>query len=194
MKKPFILFSMAVGFVVGLFSVISDHIPYMVQDVTKFEMIIFYLAVMINSLPFWFMMAMFVGYWFGRELKEALLLGGLYTVVAITFYFVIGAYYNHVIVQEVPPVSVSWVGQIKTYAIWYGASIVGGSLGGGLGHLIKWSPYALLLLVVGLILQLNVNGASSWGNVIGIAQNVSFCIIVVSIFIYLGVMNKRGSQ
>lgn len=178
----FIIFTCIVGLIVGAFSVISDNLPYLGEGkgVTVLEFVISYLAVMINSLPVWFILAMLVGYIFAKDIKSAVLLGAIYTITVITFYFVIGHFY-----EDVPPVTISFKEQVVTYMTWYGASTIGGILGGGVGFLIKKTPYALLSLLLGLILQLFVNGVSSWRDIIGISQNVTFCLMIVSIVIYL---------
>ncbi|MFB4168219.1 hypothetical protein [Virgibacillus sp. JSM 102003] len=181
----FAVFTSIVGLIVGIFSVISDHLPYVGEEMTVFEFFISYLAVMINSLPMWFILAMLVGYLFGRNIKQAILFGAIYTITAITFYFVIGHFYTDV------PVPVSFSEQAVTYMIWYGASAVGGSLGGGIGYLFKINPYALLILLAGLIFQLFLYGTRSWFNIVGAAQNVTFCLIIVSIVIYLHLSRKR---
>ena len=54
----------------------------------------------------------------------------------------------------------------------------------------KKAPYALLILFVGLILQLFVNGTRSWSDIVGIAQNVTYCLMIVSIVSYLVVVRK----
>ena len=71
------------------------------------------------------------------------------------------------------------------YLSWFGASAIGGLFGGVIGFLVKKSCYPLLILMLGLILQLFVNGKGSWNNVLGIAQNCTFCLIIVGIIIYL---------
>ena len=53
------------------------------------------------------------------------------------------------------------------------------------------TPYALLISLVGLILQLFVNGTFSWGNVVGIAQNVTFCLMIVSIVFYIVIVKRK---
>lgn len=44
LKSSFIFFSIIVGIIVAIFSVISDHIPYQLNDVSKLHSIIYYLA------------------------------------------------------------------------------------------------------------------------------------------------------
>jgi hypothetical protein len=55
----------------------------------------------------------------------------------------------------------------------------------------KKTPYALLILLVGLILQLFVNGTRSWSDMVGIAQNVTYCLMIVSIVIYLVIVKRN---
>jgi hypothetical protein len=187
-RRDFILFTCVVGFIVGFFSVISDNLPYIRDGVTAIEFIVSYLAIMINSLPGWFMLAMFVGYLFSRSMKEAVLLGGIYTIGAITFYFVIGYFY------EDAPVPMTFKEQIIMYTTWYGASAIGGMLGGSVGFLMKKTPYVLLSLVAGLILQLFVNGTRSWQDVVGISQNVTFCLLIVSVLLYLVFVKRKKTE
>ncbi|WP_223596766.1 hypothetical protein [Neobacillus bataviensis] len=89
-RRKFISFTFIVGLIVAFFSVISDNLPYLRDGATVIELIISYLAVMINSLPMWFILAMIVGYMFARNIREAAILGAIYTISAISFYFVIG--------------------------------------------------------------------------------------------------------
>lgn len=184
----FLIFTGIVGSIVGVFSVISDNLPYLADDVTALEIVISYLAVMINSLPMWFILAMLVGFIFARSIKEAILLGAIYTITAITFYFLIGYFYMDA------PVPISLKAKAVIYANWYGASVIGGFIGGVVGFLFKKTPYALLILLVGLILQLVVNGAFSWGNIVGIAQNVTFCLMIVSIVFYIVIIKRRKER
>jgi hypothetical protein len=186
--RKFVTFTFIVGLIVGFSSVISDNLPYLGDGVTVLEFVISYLTVMINSLPMWFIIAMLVGYIFARDIKEASLLGAIYTITAITFYFVIGYFYEDI------PVTVSFKEQVFIYVDWYGLSTVGGILGGVVGFLVKKTPYALLSLLVGLLFQLFVNGTSSWGDIVGIAQNITFILMIISIFVYLVIMKKMKEE
>ncbi|WP_044640916.1 hypothetical protein [Risungbinella massiliensis] len=188
--KRFIIFTFIIGLVVGFFSVRSDNLPYFGKGMTVsvFEIVLSYLAVMINSLPIWFIVAMIVGYLFGRNIKEGILLGAIYTVIAITLYFVIGNFYED---TQIP---LSFKEQIETLAIWYGASIVGGGIGGGVGFLYKKTPYVLLILLLGLILQLFVNGAGSWSDIVRVAQNVTFCLMIVGIICLLMIVKRTTRE
>ncbi|WP_175615410.1 hypothetical protein [Piscibacillus halophilus] len=185
--KIFSLFTIIIGLMVGVFSVKSDHLLYVGEDGTLsiVEMVIAYISVMINSLPVWFIASMVVGYLFGNNIKEGMLKGAIYTVTAITFYFLIGHYFIDSLIQ------VSIFHQIKVYLIWYGASIIGGCLGGGTGYLYRKSPNVLFIVLLGLILQLFVNGASSWNNMIGTAQNITFCLMTIGIVVYLVIVNRK---
>ncbi|MFD0769019.1 hypothetical protein ACFQZ1_08940 [Bacillus sp. CGMCC 1.60114] len=187
--RRFIIFTCIVGLIVGIFSVISDNIQYLDDGITVLEFVISYLAVMLNSLPVWFILAMLVGYIFAKDIKNAVLLGAIYTITAITFYFVIGHFY-----EDVSPITISFKEQAIAYMTWYVASTIGGILGGGVGFLIKKTPYALLSLLIGLILQLFVNGVNSWRGIVGISQNVTFCLMIVSIVIYLVVVRFKKTR
>lgn len=183
--EKFIIFTLIVGLVVGVISVISDNLPNLADGVTVLEFVISYLAIMINSLPMWFILAMLVGYLFANNISKAALLGSIYTICAITFYFAIGHFYVEA------TVSLSFKEQALVYGIWGGASVIGGILGGITGFLFKRTPYALLILLVGLILQLFVNGTFSWGNVVGIAQSVTFCLMILSIVFYIVIVKRK---
>jgi MFS family permease len=183
--RKFIIFTLIVGLVVGVISVISDNLPNLADDVTVLEFIISYLAITINSLPMWFIIAMLVGYLFANNISKAAILGSVYTICAITFYFAIGHFYIETTVSS------SFKEQTLVYAIWGGASAIGGILGGITGFFLKKTPYALLILLVGLILQLFVNGTFSWGNVVGIAQSVTFCLMIVSIVFYIVIVKRK---
>ncbi|MDQ6600822.1 hypothetical protein [Bacillus salipaludis] len=182
--NKFITFTLIVGLIVAFFSVLSDNLPYLRDGSTVLELVISYLAVMINSLPMWFILAMLVGYIFARNIREAAIFGAIFTICTITFYFVIGDLYTD---TEVP---LSFKYQTTVFVSWYGASAIGGIFGGITGLLIKKTPYVLLILLVGLLLQLVVNGIRSWGDFVGIAQNVTYCLMIISIVIYLGITKK----
>ena len=184
----FIIFTLVVGLIVGIFSVISDNLPNIADGVTTLEFVISYLAVMINSLPMWFILAMLVGYVFARSFKEAALLGTIYTLVAMTFYLTI-LYFNVDLPVDIP--AQSFKEQVFSYAIWYGASFVGGFIGGSVGFLVKKTPYALLILFVGITFQMFLYGTSSWGNIIGIALNVTFCLMSVCIVFYIVFVKRK---
>lgn len=183
--RKFFIFTFIVGLIVAIFSVVSDNSSYLKDGITVFEFIISYLAVMINSLPMWFILAMFVGYIFARSHKEAALFGMIYTISAITFYFVIGHFYTD------EAVSLPFKEQALVYIKWYGASAIGGVSGGIVGFLMKKTPYVQLTLLLGLFLQLFVNGTRSWEDIVGIAQNVTFCLMIVSIVIYLTIVKRK---
>ncbi len=184
--RSFIIFTLVVGLIVGIFSVISDNLPIIADGVTVFEFVISYLAVMINSLPMWFILAMLVGYVFASNIKKAVLLGVIYTVTAITFYFVIGYFYQG---EGSPVLSIKeWAAD---YMTWVGWSVVGGFFGGSVGFLVKKTPYALLILFVGIIFQLFLYGTSSWRDIVGISQNVTFCLMVVSIVFYIVIVKRK---
>ncbi|WP_246092699.1 DUF6518 family protein [Terrilactibacillus laevilacticus] len=183
-RGNFMTFTCIAGLIVGVFSVISDNLPNLSDGVTVFKFVISYLAVMINSLPIWFILAMVVGYIFAKKIRDAVLLGAIYTIAAITFYFVISNIYQDT------PVTISFKEEAISYLIWYGASTVGGIIGGCVGFFIKKTPYALLSLLAGLILQLFVNGTSSWNNIVGIAQNITYCLMIGCIVIIYIVIVK----
>lgn len=186
--RSFIIFTLVVGLIVGIFSVISDHLPIIADGVTVLDFVIFYLAITINSLPMWFILAMLVGYLFANNISKAALLGSIYTICAITFYFAIGHFYIETTVSS------SFKEQALVYAIWGCASAIGGILGGITGFLFKKTPYALLILFVGIIFQLFLYGTSSWGDIVGISQNVTFCLIVVSIVFYIVIVKRKKEQ
>ncbi|MCM3655528.1 hypothetical protein [Metabacillus litoralis] len=186
--KRFIIFTLIVGLIVGFSSVISDNLPYLGDGVTVLEFVISYLAGMINSLPMWFIIAMLVGYIFAKDIKEAALLGAIYTITAITFYFVIGYFYEDI------PVTLSFKVQAFIYVGWYGTSAVGGIIGGIVGFFTKKIPYTLLCLLVGLIIQLFVNGTRSWSDIVGIAQNITFILMIISIFVYLTLVKRLNKK
>jgi hypothetical protein len=183
--RKFIIFTLIVGLIVGVFSVISDNLPSLADGVTTLQFVIFYLAVMINSLPMWFILAMLVGYVFASNIKEAVLLGVIYTVTAITFYFVIGYFYTEI------PFPISIKERAVDYIAWVGASVVGGFFGGSVGFLVTKTPYALLIPFVGIIFQLFLYGTSSWGDIVGIWQNVTFCLMIVSIVFYIMIVKRK---
>ena len=111
---------------------------------------------------------MLVGYVFASNFKKAVLLGVIYTVTAITFYFVIGYFYQD---KPVPISTKEWAAD---YMTWVGGSAVGGFFGGSVGFLVKKTPYALLILFVGIIFQLFLYGISSWGDIVGICKMLPF--------------------
>ncbi len=181
LKSQFILFSIIVGIIVAIFSVISDNIPYSVDDVSILKSIIYYLASVINSLPMWFIIAMFVGYRYASNLKSAMFFGMSYSLWTILLYLLIAKLY-----EDTPEnISVTMFQQLLSYLTWLGASAVGGLFGGAMGFLLKKSFYPLLILLAGLVLQLFVNGKENWNDLIGILQNATFCIMIAGIIIFL---------
>jgi len=175
----FIIFTLVVGGIVAVFSVMSDHLP-LVTSMTTPELMVSYVAIMLNSLPGWFIMAMVVGYVFGTRTRQAAYFGSLYIVSSITMYFVIGHFYND------QPDSVVWGLKdiLYTFITWYGASVVGGIIGGIVGFLFTKKPFVLVTLPAGLLLQLFLNGTRGWSDVLGMAQSVTYCLIIISVFIY----------
>ncbi|WP_258309235.1 hypothetical protein [Cytobacillus oceanisediminis] len=174
-RSSLIKFMLIVGLIVAVFSVISDNLPYLGDGVTILEFIISYLDIMINSLPMWFILALLVGYLFAKDMKEAAFLGSIYTIASITFYFF----------YKVDTIPLPFKEQAIIYAIWFGTSAIGGILGGSLGFLSKKSKYALLILLGGLVFQLLVNGKDSWGDIVGISQNLTYCLVILVISLYL---------
>ncbi len=168
---------MVVGIIVGIFSVISDLLPY--QPDNFIEIVISYLAVLINSLIVWFALSMSVGYLFGHSFKQATLLGAAFTFFAITVYFVMGNLFN----DFGPKISVHDL--FMVYVKWYLAAIAGGVIGSIFGFLAKKHPVTLLVLVGGMILQLIINGTYSWQNPVGLAQNITYSFSAVFLLFYL---------
>lgn len=181
--SKFAFFTLIVGLISGIFSVVSDHLP--IGNLTIPQVIVSYLAVTINSLPMWFILAMLVGYLFADNVKMAALLGCMYTVAAITFYFLLGNLFTDI------PISVSFKEKTDNYAVWYAASAAGGISGGMTGFSAQKTPFALLILMAGLILQLLVNGSNSWKSVVGITQNMTFCLLIMGIMMRLIVSKMR---
>lgn len=187
LNNRFIFFSIIVGIIVAIFSVISDHIPYPVNDVSILQSIIYYLASVINSLPMWFIIAMFVGYRFALNIKSAIFLGMTYSMWSILLYLLIANFYENT-PENISPTLFQ---QLLGYLTWLVASAVGGLFGGALGFLLKKSYYPLLILMVGLVLQLFMNGKESWDSLIGILQNATFCIMIVGIIILIFLRKRR---
>ncbi|MBN8233855.1 hypothetical protein JF544_01290 [Halobacillus kuroshimensis] len=185
--RSFTVFSCTIGLLVGIFSVISDNLPCFGEKITMIEFVVSYLAVMINSLPVWFSLAMVAGFLFAGELKGSVIVGVIYTLAAITFYFVISNFYGSNTVTS------SFVERVLMYLVWYIVSAVGGLLGGSAGFLLKKNHYTILILTIGLMVQIIKNGESSWNNMVGIAQNTTYCLMLVSTIIYLIIQGKRHS-
>ncbi len=183
--KKYTGFTLIVGGAVALLSVASDNLPYLGDGVTIREFLASYPPLMVNSLPMWFIFAMIAGYLFGQNIKQAALLGTIYTLVAITFYFLISDFFTDVrgktSFKEIAAVRMKW----------YGASFFGGMVGGGVGFWAKKTPFALLVLVPGLILQLFLNGGGSWNDIVGIAQNVTYVLMVAVIIVYVTLAGKK---
>ena len=175
----FIIFTVVLGGIVAAFSVMSDHLP-LVTNMTIPELMVSYVAIMLNSLPGWFIMAMVVGYVFGTSTKRAACFGSLYIVSSITMYFVIGHFYSD------QPDSVVWglKDMIYIFITWYGASVIGGMVGGMVGFLFTKKPVVLVTLPAGLLLQLFLNGTRGWSDIVGMAQSITYCLIIISVFIY----------
>jgi len=144
------------------------------------ELIVSYVAIMFNSLPGWFIMAMVVGYVFGTCTREAACFGSLYIVSSITMYFVIGHFYSD------QPDGVVWglKDMMYIFITWYGASVIGGIVGGMVGFLFTKKPVVLVTLPAGLLLQLFLNGTRGWSDIVGMAQSITYCLIIISVFIY----------
>ncbi|WP_318618402.1 hypothetical protein [Priestia megaterium] len=175
----FIIFTVVVGGIVAAFSVMSDHLPF-VTSMTIPELMVSYVAIMLNSLPGWFIMAMVVGYVFGTCTREAACFGSLYIVSSITMYFVIGHFYSD------QPDGVVWglKDMMYIFITWYGASVIGGIVGGMVGFLFTKKPVVLVTLPAGLLLQLFLNGTRGWSDIVGMAQSITYCLIIISVFIY----------
>ena len=75
--KNLTIYTCTIGLLMSVLSVASDHLPYVGEEVSFVQSIIMYLAVIINSLSFWFIYSMIVGYKFAENLKEAALLACL---------------------------------------------------------------------------------------------------------------------
>ena len=188
------LFTLLVGITVACFSVASDHVPYLEegQTLTVGKWIFYYLAIMLNSLPVWFIIAMVVGYFFANTVKQAVLVGSLYTVITIALYLYIGNMYTG---EDVMPLPFSE--QLKVYFVWYGMSFLGGVIGGSIGFLCRKKPNWLWVLVSGIVLQLFVNGTRSWQDSLGVAQNVTLCVVAVSIslsLLFLSFFSQKNKQ
>ncbi len=175
----FIIFTLIVGGFVAIFSVISDHLSS-VNNMSVFKAIVSYVSIMFDSLPGWFIIAMFVGYAFGNSSKQAALFGSLYTVISITFYFIIGTLCS----DEPEGVALGLQDKLYIFITWYGASIIGGIIGGIVGFIFTKKPVTLLILPAGLLLQLLLNGTRGWSDIVGIAQSITYCLIILTVFIY----------
>ncbi|RLQ92339.1 hypothetical protein D9X91_19690 [Falsibacillus albus] len=184
-RSGFALYTCVVGLIVGVFSVASDHLPYTRVHITLFQFIRSYVAVMVNSLPFWFIFAMVPGFSFAKDLKSAMFAGGIHTIIAITYYFVIGYFFDD------NPVKPTINDQVRVFVSWYGASAIGGVAGGAAGFMFKRNPFVLIIVMLGLLLQLILSGPESWRNELGIAQNLTFCLMVVGFAAYLMFIWKR---
>lgn len=184
--RIFILYTLIVSVMIGSLSILSDKLPGVDGKISVFKFIISYLAVMLNSLPVWFILAMITGYLFARSVKEGALFGAICIVSSITLYFILGMFFSDI------PISNSLTDWIFVFLNWYGASTVGGIIGGCTGFLLKKNRYVLIIVVLGLILQLYINGSRSWTDSVGIAQNVTFCLMIAGIMIYLWMI--RGAN
>ncbi|TGB03684.1 hypothetical protein [Halobacillus salinus] len=171
-SRGFILYTLLAAMIMAGFSVGSDDLPYVGADIPFFYSVYVYLAVTINSLAFWFILSMVPGLIHAANLKESILFGGIFAVAAITFYFMFGGFPNNAI-------------------IWYGISSLGGTIGGATGYLAKRNKYILLLLIPGFFLQLLRNGTNSWNHAIGIAHNLTICVAILFISIYIILVREK---
>lgn len=122
---------------------------------------------------------MIVGYKFAENLKEAALLACLSVICVITFYLVIGSFFeDHAFTS-------SLLEKLKNLGSWYAPSILGGIVGGATGYLTKRNRYTLSLLGAVLLFQLLINGSWSWGNSVGLATNLTFCVMLLITTVYL---------
>jgi hypothetical protein len=123
----FLAVSLILGSIVGWLSYVSDIISTFKNDLNLFSFLLAYAAIMINSLPVWFIIAMFIGYIFGNNPKESSIFGMIFTVVANTFYLVI----SESLIELSKGVTITIGSQIKPYIFgWYLTSICGGAFGG----------------------------------------------------------------
>ncbi|MFE6169572.1 hypothetical protein ACFVP8_17135 [Viridibacillus arvi] len=79
----------------AIFSVVSDNLPR-IENLTIIQKVLLYLATMLNSLPMGFITAMFVGYYFAINLRQAALFGLLYTLFSISLYLFIFYFYESI--------------------------------------------------------------------------------------------------
>lgn len=160
---------LVVAIVVGLLSVVSDNLPSREAGVSVAQEVVAYLAVMANSLPVWFALAMVAGHLFGATFRTAALVGSLQAVAAIGVYLGLGQVHDTVVGSSVSL-------QVSTLVTWGGAAAVGGAVGGIVGWLARRTRRALLVLAGGLVLQLILYGPDSWTHPVGAAQNLTFVV------------------
>lgn len=189
--KSFISFTLVVGLLVGFFSVVSDNLPYMDEHVHLFQIMLSYIAIMINSLPMWFIMAMIVGCLFGKNVKHAVLVGMIYTIVAISFYFIMGYIYEFFTYKNQLNALFSFKEQVNILLVWYGTSLFGGGIGGGTGFLFKKRVSVLWIVIGGLCLQLYLNGSRSWNDIVGIMQNVTYFLMIICSVCFMIIKRKN---
>ncbi|MFB8424903.1 hypothetical protein ACFC4S_23080 [Priestia megaterium] len=188
-KLWFILYALFLGGATAILSVISDNLQFIYLDgpITTPRFIISYLAIMFDSLPIWFLLAMITGRIFGKNIKSAATYSTIYTLIAITIYFVIGSSYS-----GGPNILALGLKSLAYVLItWYGASVLGGILGGITGFVFRSKPYVLLIFPAGVILQLCINGTRAWVDTIGIAQSTTYCLMLAISLWYFYILNKK---
>jgi len=188
-KLWFILYVIIIGGATAILSVISDNLQFIYLDgpITTSRFIVSYLAIMFNSLPIWFLLAMITGRIFGKNIKSAAIYSTIYTLTSITIYFVIGSSYS-----GGPNILALGLKSLAYVLItWYGASVLGGFLGGIIGFVFRSKPYVLLIFPAGVILQLCINGTHAWEDRLGIAQSITYCLMLVISLWYFYILNKK---
>ncbi|MCA1022752.1 hypothetical protein [Halobacillus litoralis] len=169
--RGFILYTLTAGILMGGFSFGSDHLPYVGKNIPFVYSVYVYLAVTSNSLAFWFVLSMIPGFIYAVNLKESVIFGCIAAVTGITFYLVIGEYFGDM---------------FRTYNYnWYVPSALGGMIGGAAGYFAKRNKNVLLILIPGFLLQLLRNGTDSWNNGIGMVHNLTICIMILILSIYI---------
>jgi len=182
----FILYTLLVGTAVAYFSVVSDNVPYVKDDFAIWHWVYYYLAMMINSLPVWFLIAMLTGRLFGKRPLASAAYGMVYTIYAITLYMFWGQ-----LTTEQSHVSYTLSELLSILFSWYGTSLAGGIIGGFFGYYSRRSNWVWLPVMAGLLLQLWLYGIHSWQNPLGMAQNSTLVFMILFLIVYVYRKRKK---
>lgn len=87
-NKSVIIYTLIVGTILGVFSILSDIIPYQLEDENIFEIALFISGGVMNNLAVWLILSMIAGYKFCNSFKSSAIAGASFTVYAIIIYFI----------------------------------------------------------------------------------------------------------
>ena len=171
--RRFTIYTLLVGATIGYYSALSDSmLPW--EEQTAWQTFNYAISNILNDFVLWFVVAIITGYIFTKTWRRATFYGAIICLYAIGVYLVC----NQLASNSSAAFDIIGLGVFIIMAI------IGGALGGLIGHVMKKYPVVLVAPLGFTVYRIYGALPKTWSSPIGLPRNIFLCTVVVLICAY----------